>query len=350
MTAADVACRIAAIGLVEPGLIDVVKEDEEQLLSILREQRIEGVAVHGISTGAIRADESFAEGLVRRHDETMAQTLRIELMARRVAILLSEGGIEHRLLKGAALAHTAARNPADRAFRDVDMLVRGESIDTAVSMLERAGARRLQPQLRSGFDARFGKSVTMTLDEVEVDLHRVLAPGPFGVWMRPQDLFLLRSSISIGGVDVTTLDATNHLVHACYHVALGSPEPALVNLRDIAQLAFGTWDQERFGQTIERWRGRAAVRRAVRLVEDQLEIELPTWLGRYRHEPVDATELAAIEPYLSDDPRGRFAALAPATIRALPLGERPAFARAVGLPDGVDAVARAKSLIARVRR
>ena len=142
---------------------------------------------------------------------------------------------------------------------------------------------------------------------------------------------------------------TEHLLHACFHVALGSVEPALINLRDIALLANSDCDVERFAETVERWRGRAVVQRAVKLVADELGIELPEGLARYRHEPVEASERSAIGPYLTNDPRGRFAALAPATFKALPRTDRVAFARAVGLPDGTNASDRVRSLIDRVR-
>ena len=350
MTAArDIARRVAIDGLVATEGITIDPSDNIEVLRQLRSHRIEGVAVSMLERGDIDADDAFSSSLTGQHDETMAQVLRIEIAAIRVSELLGDHGITHRLLKGAALAHGSARMPRERSFRDVDVLVPSTSIDDAVSMLEFEGAVRLQPELRPGFDARFAKSVTMQLDDVEIDVHRLLAPGPFGVWMHPNDLFLLGSTQSIGDAEIPTLDVTEHLLHACFHVALGSVEPALINLRDIALLANSDCDVERFAETVERWRGRAVVQRAVKLVADELGIELPEGLARYRHEPVEASERSAIGPYLTNDPRGRFAALAPATFKALPRTDRVAFARAVGLPDGTNASDRVRSLIDRVR-
>lgn len=350
MTVAHSTVRsIAAVGFGVPSTIVVEPIDNRSVLHELRAHRLEGVAVSALLDGTIEADAQFGDSLVRQHDETMAQTLRVEIMAVRVSELLSDNDVPHRVLKGAALAHIVARSPSERSFRDVDVLVESSEVDRVVALLTNLGATRNQPQLRPGFDGRFGKSVTMKLDGVEIDLHRLFCPGPFGVWMHPADLFLLRDTVHVGGTRLPTLDWTDHLLHACYHVALGSALPALVNLRDVALLSDGDWDSERFGQTVDRWRGRAVVQRAVRLVVDELDVELPDKLAEYRHVPVAQSERDLIEPYLSTDIRGRFAELAPATLRALPMADRVAFARAVGLPDGSAVLGRVRAIIDRTR-
>lgn len=341
--------QIAALGLNERPPISIETSQADAVLHALRLDRLEGVAVSGLANGEIEADDAFAASVVNQHDETMAQTLAIEVASISVSELLDNAGVVHRLLKGPAIAHSVARNPSERPFRDVDVLVPGSRIDTAIAALTQAGAIRLQPQLRRDFDARFAKSVTMSLHDVEIDLHRTLCAGPFGVWMHPDDLFLLVANLELGGTNLPTLDPTDHLVHACYHAALGSATPALLSLRDIALLATSDWDAERFGQTIERWRGRAVVRRAVELVEYELDVELPQSLSRFANEQVEAKEAAAIDPYLTTSKSGRFAALAPATLRALPLRDRAAFARAVGLPEGTEVKDRVRGLLARER-
>lgn len=343
-----VSVAIAPIDL-ERHAVAITEDDGDAVLAALREHRVEGLAVRAVTDGLLDAPSSVAAALVQRHDETMARTLRIEIATIRVSELLADHGIAHRVMKGVALAHQVHDRPELRSFRDVDVLVPSSSIDDAIAMLEFEGARRLQPSLRAGFDARFGKSVTLSLDGVEVDVHRLLAPGPFGVWMYPADLFLLGRTIELAGTTIPTFDRTEHLVHACYHAALGSAEPVLASLYDIAVLANGEVDGERFDQMVHRWRGAAVIRRAVRLVEDALSTTLPERLAKYRHRAIDERELTAIEPYLTTDPRGRFAALAPATLRALPMSERPAFALAVGLPDGTSPGDRLRSLIDRVR-
>jgi len=347
ISAAQIARNVAALGFGNSRIAPIDSAMNDEVIDELRTQRVEGVAVSGVLDGSIEADAEFVERIIQRHDETMAQTLRVEIAAVRASEILAAAGISHRLLKGASLAHTIARNPSERSFRDVDVLVRGDSIDGAIDLFESKGAVRLHRQLRPGFDARFGKSVTMLLDDIEVDVHRLLCPGPFGVRMRPNELFFIDSTFELAGEQIPTLDPTDHLVHACYHAALGSAEPALVNLRDIALLAHGPFDEERFEDTIDRWRARAVIQRAVRLVERTISVELPEVLGRYRYTQVDKTERGWIDLYTVDDPRGRFAALAPATFHALRPIDRPAFARAVGFPDGVPPATRVRSILYR---
>ncbi len=347
--------RLAAHGLDrDPEAIEIADSDADAYIAEVEKHRLSGVAVLALAEGSATASNEVADRLIALHDEIMGQTLRVEITAIRVSQLLVDAGIDHRLLKGPALAHTIYLDPAVRSFRDVDMLVPSTEIDRTVDLLTSQGAIRAQGELRPGFDRRFGKSVTMKLDGVEVDLHRVLSPGPFGVWMKPDDLFLLPESIMIGGAEIPVLDRTDNLLHGCYHAALGQAEPALSNLRDIALLAGSSnelgFDVERFDQTVDRWQGRAAVARAVRLVTQRLSVELPSELNRYAKLSLSADERAAIEPYLIDGHAGRFGALAPATLRALPLGERPAYALAVGLPEGAEPVDRVKELLNRRRR
>ena len=350
--ATGVAERIAALGFGEAAA-PIELEDSDEMVAVLRAERILGVAVSGVQGGQIIGSADALGAIGVAHDEVMRQSMRIEIEALNVASVLSDAGVEHRFLKGTALAHVLYDDPAERSFRAVDVLVHGSDIDRAVAELTLLGATRARPQLRDGYDARFGKSVTLRRDGVEIDLHRVLSPGPFGVWSNPRELFLLRRSFHVAGHELSTLDSTDHLVHACYHVALGQVTPVLANLRDIVLLATLTSDPvdfDRFNETVDRWRGGAVIKRAVRLVDGRLDIELPDALASYRNKPVPREELEMITPYLSDDPGGRFAALAPSTLKALPMSDRAGFALAVGLPDGTNPRDRARDLLKRAKR
>lgn len=351
VSASQLAETIAShgIGGAATELIDLDQVDGD-VIEELAAERVLGVAVQVLDEGGIVGSEELLSALIERHDVVMAQTMRIEIAAVSLAELFTDVGIDHRFLKGVALAHVLPQRAACRSYRDVDVLVPSDSIDDAVQLLVRNGATRAQPELRPGYDRRFAKSVTLRYDNVEFDLHRVLSPGPFGVWTYPSELFLLQRQLTVGGTTLRTLDPTDHLVHACYHAALGQVTPVLANLRDIALLATmeaDAVDMDRFDETITRWRGGAVVKRAVRIVRERLDCDLPDRLTSYAHKPVPGAELDMIEPYLQDEPGGRFAALAPATLRALPMADRPAYALAVGLPAGTDPVERARELLRR---
>lgn len=337
---------------VEP--VSIPDEHVAAVVAAVQQHRLSGVAVRALKEGGVSASDETESKLVSLHDETMGQTLRVEIMAVRVSELLANAGITHRILKGAALAHTVYPDPSERSFRDVDVLVRSTNIDEVVQLLTNAGATRARPELRAGYDRRFAKSVTMRLDGVEVDLHRLLCDGPFGVWTKPDDLFLISDSIGVARQSIPILDRTDNLLHACYHVALGQVEPALSNVRDIALLAnadgVNGFDSERFDQSVDRWRGRAVIARAVRIVSKRLGDVLPPELSKYETITVKPEEQSALEPYLVEGTAGRFGALAPATLRALPPRDRPGYAVAVGLPDGAEPIDRLKELIGRRRK
>lgn len=350
MSAALVA-QLASLGLEgNPGDSITVPDDQAaEFVTLLERERILGFGMWAAEQGQLHLEANSLQRLRERHDVAMAQSLRIELMTLQISEGLADRGIHHRLLKGPALAQSLYEDPSLRSFRDVDLLIPSERMDDVVALLQAEGATRLHPELRPGFDRRFAKSVTMRLADVEIDLHRLLAAGPFGVWMRPNDLFVVKDVVHIAGTAIPTLDVTDHLIHACYHVALGQREPVLANLVDVALLARWNVDWERVDQTVSRWRGAAAIKRCVELVEARLDIELPEPLAAYRRAPLGADERLAVDPYLTDDPEGRFAALAPATLRALPMSERPAFARAVGFPEGSDPKERVLSMVERLR-
>lgn len=260
--------------------------------------------------------------------------MRVEIEMLSMSSLLVDVGIDHRILKGAALAHRWAGGPSERPFRDVDVLVRGTDTDRTVEVLQKSGASRRRNELRPGFDSKFGKSVTMRRHGIEIDVHRLLAWGPFGAQMTPNDLFVLPSTVKIAGTSVPTLDATDHLLHACLHVALGQREPALINIRDIALLARSEVDWQRFVETVQRWNCAAAIRRAAAILETNLGVDLTVrWELRDLLESGDpAIDASELKPYLwSGD---RYQALARAMMSELDPLDRVSFALAVGLPSG----------------
>ena len=331
---------VARYGLDGHDAIEVPEpEHHAALVTELQVHRLLGVAATAVESGALTLSSAGVEQLRQAHDIVMAQTLRVELMLLRATEVLAAAEIPYRVLKGAALAHGVAERPSEREYRDVDLLVPGEHIDDAVEAIIAAGGARLSPQLRSGFDRRFGKSVTMRFAGVEIDLHRTLCPGPFGALMFPHDLFVMRDMVEVAGVSLPTLDATDHLLHACYHVALGSAKPAFSNLRDVALLAAGEWDLARLESTVARWQGTPVLARAAHLLDAQLGVEVPVGLRSFT---MSTAGREMLEPYLADG--DRFPALAAGTLRVLPLADRPAFALAVGLPEGANPADRAREL------
>ena len=70
----------------------------------------------------------------------------------------NESGVEHRVLKGSALAHLDYDDPALRSFGDNDVLVRSTQFDAAVAALTDRRAPRKFPEARPGFDRRSARA------------------------------------------------------------------------------------------------------------------------------------------------------------------------------------------------
>ena len=99
------------------------------------------------------------------------------------------------------------------------------------------GAERVQPELRPGFDARFGKEMLLSCGEhLELDLHRVFVDGAFGLTIGLADLFAPPYRFPLAGYELEALPMPQRLLHACYAAALGDWPPRLVSQRDVAQL------------------------------------------------------------------------------------------------------------------
>jgi hypothetical protein len=168
----------------------------------------------------------------------LAHALRIERLALEAFRCLERAGLETRVVKGLVLAHQAYPDPAWRVVGDADVLVRGEQLGAVVAALTtELGLERQAPELRAGFDARFGKEVLLRDGAgLELDVHRTLVEGALGLTVRTDDLFASPTEVTIGVRRLPTLGKVAQLLHACYVAALGDWPMRLVSLRDVAQL------------------------------------------------------------------------------------------------------------------
>jgi hypothetical protein len=205
----------------------------------------------------------------------------MDLLAERetvvTATVLERSGIPYRVLKGPAWAHSSYPDPMLRSFGDVDVLVPAKQWEQSVQALEASGAERLFPELRPGFDVRFGKDATyVAASGWEIDLHRTLAVGPYGFWIDSEALFARPAAeISLGGCDLPVLDPVAAYLHACYNAVLGDDPPRLPALRDVAQMGNeGSLDPDEVWSLAAGWRAVNVVRRALLLVSDRLGPDL----------------------------------------------------------------------------
>jgi hypothetical protein len=193
--------------------------------------------------------------------------------------------------------------------------------------------RRRLPEPRRGFDERFGKAAVHTNgDGIEVDLHRTLVIGPFGLWIEPDELVRRSVRFSLGGQDLRRLDDTALMLHACMHASLGWRPPLLWTLRDVAQVAWsGRVDWDELVELSRRWRLRAVLRHALEATSEALEVRLPAEASAVLAVDPPRGERRALDSYVTE--RRERGGTELSTLRAIPgVGGKVAYVRALLFP------------------
>lgn len=208
------------------------------LLRDAEHHRLVGLLAAAVAAAAPAVTPAQREQTAETHAVVMARVLDIEAAALGAVAVLDGAGVGVRVLKGLATAHLDMPDPAQREFGDVDLLVEPGSFRRAVDVLAAHGLARDLPERRAGFDERFGKEATLYAHRgVEVDLHRTLALGAFGLAMPAARLWPRSERFEVGGRELHALAPEARLLHACYSALLGDAVPRLRALRDVAQLA-----------------------------------------------------------------------------------------------------------------
>lgn len=301
------------------------------VLSTVTHERITGLLAAAIVDGEFPVTPEQAAAADRAHRASMATAVLLERRLVCTAERFDAAGIEFRVLKGTAVAHLDFPDPALRSFGDNDLLVRSEQFDDAVAVLVAAGHRRKFPEVRPGFDRRFSKgSCLVGPDGYELDLHRTLAMGPFGVRIRLDDLWAAPSTFTVGGRPFAALAPEVRFLHACVHAVLGDNDTRLATLRDVVQMQERRpFDAERIRRLSAVWGADAVVAAAVGRAASVLGVApagpLGTWAEAYRPTNADRRALA-----LYGSPAQTYAAKSFGALRAIP-ATRDKVAFAVGL-------------------
>ena len=311
-----------------------------ELLARCSSQRLSGFLLLAVRDGAIPTRSAQADQVATAHRDAMGTVLLLERLLLDTVALLSSAGIALRVLKGSSAAHLDYPAPELRAFGDVDLLVRSEQFDEAVSVLVGAGHRRRYPQPRPGFDRRFSKGASfVTRKGSELDVHRSFAMGPFGLTMKLGDLWARQSTFRVGGIELLALAREERFLQACFHASLGDNPPRLLALRDVAQaLLGGALDVHLVRALAASWQADPVLARALQLTCQAFHIDavgpLVSWAMAYQPDRHARRALAAYT-----DPNGGYSARSFAALRALPgVWNKSAYLRALAFPtrDYVD--------------
>jgi hypothetical protein len=305
-----------------------------ELLRTATSHRIVGLLAAAVRSGALPTSPAQREALAPAVDEWMTSGLLLERFAIEVHGALRDGGVDHRFVKGLALAHGWYPDVGDRVFGDIDVVVSSPQIGRAIEVLERRVGPRMEPELNRGFDAEFGKGATMkSADGLEIDVHRTLVWGALGLTVDSNDLFEDEIEFEVGGVTLSGLGPAATFLHSCYSAVLGDIPPRLSSLRDVAEtLPDDESTVEGAIAVAARWRASLVMAIAVRRMCDALR---PTgshplfeWARRYQ--PVGA-ERALVHAHLM--PGGTYARRVAAIAVVPGAGAKWRYARATAWPS-----------------
>lgn len=343
---------VASFGLADTAAhLSVSKRQWPSFISHVSGQKLTGLALAGAEAGMLVLRPDHEDELRRRHTTVMLQTLAVERRLITVARAFDAAGIEFVVLKGPALAHEFYSDPARRPFVDADLLVRQADWKRACTTLTEIGFTRVLPEPKAGFDERFGKaSLHRDGDGLQVDLHRTLVIGPFGLWIDPDVLFGGAVSFGLGGHRLKRLGDTELLIHACVHASLGWSPPLILPLRDIAEIGRQRRiDWDRFDELVSAWRLFAVVRHSVQALERRLGIVAPELAAAAANGRATRAERRALRIYTSGR-RGR-GRLSVSTLQAIPgVRQKAAYVRALVVPDAEFLAARTQGQPSYLRR
>lgn len=291
---------VASAGLptaAEPPTDPLGLSEWRALLRTVRAQRMSGLLSAALASGFPATPEQVAEA-GHLHAGQCAWVLKLERRLLALSAQLRSTGIDHRVLKGSALAHLDYDDPADRCFVDVDLVVPARSFPAVCARLTQAGGERRYAEPRPGFDVRFSKGASFLLpDGVDIDLHRTLVLGYFGLRLDPEALFADAEWFSVGTQRLPALAHPERLVHACIHASLGTSDPRWMPVRDVAQLTVRADDTAAVLDRARQWRCEAVVADAVNHAWARLQLtvdhDLVRWAREYPITNRDQSHLAA---------------------------------------------------------
>jgi len=329
-------------GVPEPEPVVPDADVWSRLLARVRAERITGLAVESAAAGWLRVTDEQAAALLDAHRDAMTWCLTVERKLLALGDAFETEGVAFAVLKGTSVAHTMYADPSLRSFVDVDLLVSTADYERACALLGRLGHRRQRPEPRRGFEVRFGKASVHTHpdDRIEVDLHRTLVLGPFGLWIDPDELLERREPFLLAGRKLQRLDDTGMLLNVAMHAALGWWPPKLVPLRDVQEVSrAGAIEWSTLERWASAWRLRAVLDGAFALSSTTLGVQRPAeaaWLAR----SIPEAERRALLRYQGS--RRASGGTAIATIRAIPgVRSKAAYAAALAFPRREFLTARA---------
>jgi hypothetical protein len=278
MTQIDPALlAIAGAGL--PGAPPPPRDGWHDHLDAVLDDGLAGLFAASASAGTVRIDTHMASRLQEQLDAEAVRAVQLEGELLRLAPALEHLGAV--VLRGAVLAHAAYPDPLLRPFTDIDLLVPGDRIEHAISILGTYGYQRAQPEPAPGYGTRVGEAVALRHPGgVVIDLHRTLASGMAGEGIDVHEIVASRRHVPLGPHTAAAPSWEAHLVECALHAVVGGGLARPLSLRDIAEVAHHPWlDPGAAAEVAFRWQVAELVGLGLRAARDGLGLELPDALA-----------------------------------------------------------------------
>lgn len=212
--------------------------DWATVLDRARSQRLSPLLYH-LLCDERRVPIETLQSLRAAYDYSARYNLYLFGELRRVLVRSKEAGVPILLLKGAALAHILYKDPAERALRDLDILVPREQVASVEDIVNALGyrAHRAEPQpgaaLAYESQLMFFKTAPL-LSQIEI--HWSLIDSPFYQYKLSTDwLWQTAVPFSLGDVNALMLGPEAQILHLCAHLLLHHGGNDLLWLNDIAK-------------------------------------------------------------------------------------------------------------------
>jgi hypothetical protein len=305
------------------------------LLSHAEHHRLLGFLGAAVRDDALVLDVDQRDALEEKLEAWLAHALRVEALLLSTTEALERAGVDNRVLKGVALANTVYEDPALRVFADVDVLVPSADFSNAARVLDAVlGTQRALPELRPGFDTRFGREALLRSEtDLELDLHRTFVDGAYGLTVDLDDLFVAPRRFALGGHEVTTFPPAQQLLSSSYSAALADWPARLASQRDVVQLL--EVEPPSTGDVLDlarRWRAEAVLARALcqawAVLEPLSTPPLVAWALGFTPGPIDRVLLASYR-----GPARGFTSQAAALLVVPGFTDKLAYLRAIATPQ-----------------
>ncbi len=218
---------------VADGVVAAARElPPARLLDAARFHRVEGCA-HATLGDVALAEDAVGELARARRAATAAHLVAVRALAD-IAALLAPADIPVVVVKGPALSSLLYGDPGLRTYGDLDLLVPQQRFAEAIRLMESHGYRHV---IRNWVAVeRFrAAELTMTKGGIGVDVHWDLTYAHYTRRRLRLDAAAMierARPVRIGGVETSTLDPVDTLVHLAVHAALAGCD-RLVWFKDI---------------------------------------------------------------------------------------------------------------------